>query len=299
MRQRLSRFVTLVCALVLTSQSRAQPSPQIPIVVRGERQGHSRQQAESYVNELGIAAGDQQAARWIDSICPHAIGLDGPTAKVVEEQLRSTIAEIGAPLAKNGCAPNLNVVFTDSPEAIVAYVARRNDSVSRDMSPAVVRNLRSGVAPIRWWYNTELRSRDGSPILSIPFVPGVQVESDSGVASLPSGKSGTLALSSPSNVSSQLIRNIQFATVVIDVNRSAGVRLSSAVDYAALVGLAEVKPGATPPRSVLSLFQPNGENRLTNRDRSFLKGLYSIAMDRRARQQRQALISAVAGGKAK
>ena len=249
---------------------------------------------KSYLKELGIGAGEQQTARWIDPICPHAIGLNRKNAAIVEGQLRQVIGEVGAPLAKRGCAANFNIVFTNSAEAVVSYVTRHDTSVSRELPPSSVRDLTNGVAPIRWWYNTEKRSRDGAPATSLPFMPGVQVESNSGVASLPSGRSGSLSLYSPSIVSSQMVRDIQFVTVVVDVRRADGVPLSSVVDYAALVGLAEVKLSAAPARSVLSLFEQNGEHQLTSRDRAFLTGLYRIAMDRRARQQRQALIGAIA-----
>ena len=269
----------------------AAAQPADSIVVTGDRLGHERQQAEFYVRELGIAAGEQPTARWFDPICPHAIGLSKENAKVVEERARSLIIEVGAPLAKPNCSANFNIVFTDAAEAVVRYVAQHGDTVERELPTVLVRELTSGAAPIRWWYNSEARTRDGAPAMSLPFPPGVNVESDSGVASLPSGRSGSLSLYSPSLVSNQLVRSITFATVVIDVRRSHGVPLSSAIDYAALVGLAEIRLGATPVRSVLSLFQPNGERQLTSRDRAFLTGLYEISMDRRAKQQRQALIS--------
>lgn len=298
MRQRFSRFLLSAAALQFGSQLCAEPRRDDSIVVMGDRPGHEPQQAESYVSELGVAAGEQPTARWIDPVCPHAIGLSKEHATLVERQIRNVIVQVGAPLAKPGCSANLNIVFTDSAEAVVRYVARHDDTVSRELRPASVRELTSGVAPIRWWYNTDIRSRDGVPGMSLPFLPGVQVESDSGVGSLPYGRSGSLSLYSPSLVSNQLVRSIQFATIVVDVRRSRGAMLRSVVDYAALVGLAEVKLGANPERSVLSLFHPNGQRQLTNRDRAFLTGLYSMAMDRRARQQRQALVGALIRDKA-
>lgn len=293
MRQRFRHSVLTVLMSLPSAQVYAAPPTDDSIVVTGDRVGRERQQAESYVREVGIGVGEQPTARWIDPVCPHAIGLSKENAKVVEERIRNIVVEVGAPLAKRGCLANFNVVFTDSAEAVVRLVARRDDTISRELPTAAVQELTGGAAPIRWWFNSEMRTRDGAPAMSLPFLPGVQVQSDSGVASLPSGRSGSLSLYSPSLVSNQLVRSIQLATVVVDVRRSQGVLLSSVVDYAALVGLAEIRLGATPPRSVLSLFQPNGERRLTSRDRAFLTGLYEIAMDRRGRQQRQALVSKI------
>jgi hypothetical protein len=146
---------------------------------------------------------------------------------------------------------------------------------------------------VRWWYNTEIRSRDGSPAADVP-TPGGFLEGPQ-VIPLPTGQSGNLSLYSPSLVSTQAVRAIHSATVVIDVKRAEGVPLKSVIDYATLVGLAEIKLGASPGNSILSLFRSDGHNRLTRRDRAFLTGLYRIAMDRRAEQQRRALVGAIAG----
>ena len=149
---------------------------------------------------------------------------------------------------------------------------------------------------MRWWYNTELRSKDGKPA-SDAAVPWATLNSPS-YSPLPTGSSGSLPQYNSSMVSTQSVRAIHSATVIIDVNRAEGVPLKSVVDYAALVGLSEIALGASPTDSVLSLFQSGGNRELTIRDRGFLKGLYQIAMDRSSDRQRRAIVNAMVAPKA-
>jgi hypothetical protein len=107
-------------------------------------------------------------------------------------------------------------------------------------------------------------------------------------------QTGTITQPGSSIVSTQIKRALTQATILIDVNAAAGKSLRSVVDYASLVGLAEVRLGATAPNSILGLFggEPNiGE--LTVTDYAFLKALYSMSLDRRAEQHRRVLIGQI------
>lgn len=282
-----------VCVVALASailwgapaaSSARSPSSEDTIVVTGEREKAARQKAESYVRELRVATGEQPTARWFDPICPRALGLGKEHAAIVEEQIRQIVRDVGAPLAGRGCDPNFAIAFTDGPERIVKHIAgSRGGLPLRD-----ARELKEGNAPMRWWYNTDLRSTDGMPA-SDASVPWATLDSPS-YSPLPTGSSGSLPQYNSSMVSTQSVRTIYSATVVIDVNRAEGVPLKSVVDYAALVGLSEIALGASPTDSVLSLFQPGGSRALSGRDRAFLRSLYQIAMDRESDRQRRAIV---------
>ena len=243
------------------------------------------------MRELRVATGEQPTARWFDPICPRSIGLGNEHAALVEAQIRQIVRDVGAPLAKPGCDANFAIVFTDGAERVVRRIAG-----SRGGLPiADARELKEGNAPMRWWYNTELRSKDGKPA-SDAGVPWAEVGSPS-YQPLPTGSSGALPQYNSSMVSTQAIRAIHSATVVVDVNRAEGASLKSVVDYAALVGLSEIALGAAPSGSVLSLFQSGGNRELSIRDRAFLKGLYQIAMDRSSDRQRRAIVEKMVSAK--
>lgn len=286
MKQRiqLAPLAAAILAFVPSALSSHVQSSDETIVVTGELEKQARQKAQSYVRELKVASGEQPTARWFDLICPRTIGLSKEHASIVEKQVRQVIREIGAPLAEQGCKANFAIVFTDGPERVVQRIAG-----SRGGLPlADARELREGTAPVRWWYNTELRSKDGMTA-SDASVPWAAVGSPS-YQPLPTGSSGSLPQYNSSIVSTQSVRAIHSATVIIDVNRADGASLKSVVDYAALVGLSEIALGASPQGSILSLFQADGDRELTARDRAFLKGLYQIAMDRSSDRQRRSII---------
>lgn len=283
----LTSLAAAIAAFVPGESHAQSPSPEDTIVVTGELEKQAPQKAHSYIRELGVATGEQQAARWFDPICPRTIGLNKDHAKIVEDRIRRVVQEAGAPLAEAGCSANFLIAFTDGPQRLVQRVAGSRGGLP--LSHA--RELKEGSAPIRWWYNTEFRGKDGKPA-SDAAVPWAEVGAPS-YTPLPSGQSGSLLHYNGSMVSTQAVRAIHFATVVIDVERAEGASLKSVVDYAALVGMAEIGLGAAPSESVLSLFRSGGSRELTVRDRAFLSGLYQIAMDRPATRQRRAIVQAM------
>lgn len=267
------------------------PAADDVIVVTGEVEEQAREKAKSYLSELGVAIGEQSTARWFDPICPRAIGVSKQHAAIVEEQIRQIVREAGAPLAKIGCDANFVIAFTDGPERVVKRIASSRGGLPHGNARA----LKEGSAPIRWWYHTELRSKDGVPASDSPL-PFAQLNSPS-YAPLPSGSSGSLTQYNSSMVSTQSVRAIHAVTVLVDVKRAEGMPLKSVIDYTALVGLAEIMLGASPSDSVLSLFQSGGNRELTFRDRAFLAGLYEIAMDRGSLRQRRAIVQAMVAAK--
>jgi hypothetical protein len=166
------------------------------------------------------------------------------------------------------------IAFTDGPKPVLQHIARKSSALNQ-ASARDVRKLKQGDAPVRWWYITETRSRDGAETDTLDMTFGAPV----------------LRIASPSLISTQAVRAITTATVIVDVGAAEGLPLKSVVDYAALVALAEIKGDASPSGSILSLFDRAGAPReLTRRDSGFLSGLYSIHMDRRADQQRRTLV---------
>lgn len=271
-----------------------QAGPSDPIVVTGKSSAEMRREAKTYVRQLGVANSQVQAARWFTAVCPRVFGLNQDQASRIEARIRTVTKMVGAPLAKAKCEPNLVMVFADDADAMVERLG--NSPPGRLGSPGstAVRKLRTEQAPVRWWYNVSIQSSDATP--GMPDAPrGAKFTTWSGSEGEPPGNldSATLHHYSASLVSTRSQRDIYAATLVVDSKRIGEVSVRSLADYAALVGLAEVNFGASPDDSILSLFEPSGDRLLSNRDTSFLSGLYRIAMDREAHLQRQMLINEI------
>ena len=91
-------------------------------------------------------------------------------------------------------------------------------------------------------------------------------------------------------VGTQMVRALRVATVIIDVDDAEGQSLASVSDFAAMVGLAEVRPTDPPPAgSVLSLFAKDGARELTPLDLRFPTTIYK-PLDRTALAHRGLLV---------
>ena len=132
------------------------------------------------------------------------------------------------------------------------------------------------------------------------FSPALRTEGDGSRDSdfnynavLSGDHTGTSNSRTASLINQSGMRAIRQATVVIDA-RQAGVNaLTSLVDYAAFVGLAEIRPGATTRSSILDLFSSGDFQRLSRNDLALLKGLYALQLTRKAEQHRRVLVAAI------
>lgn len=289
------------CAVALTAQTLpaqtgAPPKPG-DVVVTGERltPEETRRRATAYVRAAGVANGDQSVARWIDPVCPRVLGLDEKLAWYVEARVRAVATAAGAPLAGERCAPNLSISFVADASALVRKIAARQPRRLSEVTPPARDALASGTAPIRWWYSTEVRGKDGDRLTRMEPTSISGPGAGQGQVLPVNPETSFLALYSNSLVSTQVARAIRSATVIVDVGEATGAKLDGVADYAALVALAEIRPsGDARSDSILGLFDaPVAPAGLTEWDSRFLRELYRLRLDRQARLHRGKLVSAL------
>lgn len=271
------------------------PAADDPIIVVGRNEEEQRREIANFVREMGVANGERPAARWVDPICPTVTGLAPEHASIVETRVRTVAREAGAKLAGKRCEPNILIAFSGDGGALARAIKARTPSRVAEVPVTDRISLFEGKAPIRWWYSTEARDRSGvavSPILP-PWTAG---NSAAGGSVLPMNDDSTVSNHYNSSiVSTQMMRALQSATVLVDANLAQGQSLSSVADFAALVALAEIQLDAAPGNSILGLFaDSSAPSRMSARDEAFLKALYRLPLDRRARQQRARLVNDMA-----
>lgn len=281
--------------LLVAAGAQATPAPSdTSITVIGEQPAQLRKEVADYIDAVGVVIRDEPAARWVDSICPHAVGIPDAIAAKVIAQVRATAASVGAPVASAKCKPNLLLAFTEDAPAVVREISRRGPL--GDATHEQREQLEKGSAPIRWWYTTEFRNADGTPMDSAGS-PALHTSSGSVYGAYAdfgfAARKGSTNAYSASLIELPTLRAISHATVVIDVNRSSGKTLSSVVDYATLVALAQVRENAAPQGSVLGLFQSASSPRLGSNDRAMLSALYQLQLTRKADQHRRALAAGI------
>ena len=297
--RRVRHGIILAMGGVAAAAIAAPTDPTAPeeIVVEGQRltPAQARERAVAYVQHTGIIDGKESIARWVDPICPRVMGVSPEVAEKVVASVRSIAAQVGVRTARPGCAPNIAVIFVGDGNAFMRSVSTRDPSQLAKISTQQREFLFTGGAPVRWWYFDQSRGRDGDRMngMDPAFVTG---DGSAGGPTLPSnGESSTSMNYGSSQVSTQMARVLTGATVVIDTVKASGATLDSVAAYAAMVAFAELQPRATPlDGSILGLFgNKDAPRSLSKLDQTFLKELYALPLDRRARQQRGRLVRAL------
>lgn len=274
-------FATAICSSPALATV-TQPKSNDQIVVTGKTEDQFRKEAYDYVRSVGHPSGNVQAARWIESVCPKATGVSADIASLVERRVRDVATRVGVPVAKAKCSPNLAIVFATPADT---------DKILRNYSTLADSRGRSENGPVRWWYNTQIQGQHGHIVR--PQAP----------PSLPTNIPLPMFLPDfgtpyePGRFQASTRRVINKAFVLIDLSQVEGKTLNSLIDYAAFVGLSEIRRDVAPENSILALFSPERQAReLTRNDFSFLKTLYSMPMGRSSQQQRNTFASEMAKG---
>lgn len=289
---RMRTVLTLVClatAMPIAAQQNA-----ADIVVEGERYPpeQAKQISTDILSDFGVAQTNAPAARWTDPICLRVYGLSDRQTAIVEARIREVAVMVRAPLARGKCTPNAVVSFTADGAQATSVIARRDSSRLREVPGALRIRYVADAMPARWWYTTGIGGSDGMAASSAG-PPGVFFDGDSSSsASSLSGEGGTIVTYRSSLVSTQVARSIKNATVIVDAKQTGAASIETLADFAALVLLAEVKPGASSSSiSVLAAFGGNDPPKgLTGWDMAFLKALYRIPLDRSANRHRGQLV---------
>jgi hypothetical protein len=214
---------------------------------------------------------------------------------VAEARIRRIAETAGVPVAPEPCAHNLAISFTEDGAGLARAISARDGRRLSELSPRAREAVLTGTAPIRWMYSTETRAGDGrqAAIAAGGDTHGGLHTGEGAGSGMPGP--GGLMLYDSSIVSTLSQRVIVSAIVIIDQDDVMGRRLDSLADYAALVGLAEIRAvGATPEGSVLGMFTaPGAASNLTAQDAAFLRALYHMPLDRQAIQHRGALVGQI------
>ncbi|MBR2173390.1 hypothetical protein [Sphingopyxis sp.] len=266
-----------------------------PIVVTGTpvTGDEARKRALEFVRRTGVAE-LRPIARWIAPVCPHVIGVDDTVAAIVEKRVGEVAVAAGARVAPSGCDANIAIVFTSNGGALTRAMLRKSPMQLSELSPAARERTAQGDDAIRWWYSTRVQSRDAVSASTAPL-PWAVGHSEGGGPVI-NGAGPTLSHYGSSLISTQAVRALTAATVVIDVEKADGTPLDAVASFAAMVAMAEMDSDPPPPgNSILALFDGEDDRRaLSSEDQTLLRAIYSLPPDREAHQHRRQLVTAIA-----
>ena len=226
---------------------------------------------KAFVGQIAAKPYESSLARWqtVAPICPLVAGLSREDGEYILARLSKIAAAAGAPLAPEHCKPNLYIVVSADPDALLKAWNKRDVWMFGDESdqggPKIRKFLNSN-SPIRVWYNAELYSDEGTPL-------GNTNSCQSALACR------TNLRAFASRIGFSTTRDLTSALIMVDAPRARGVNFGQLASYIAMIALAEIRAGAdlTDAPSILHLFSRSENERppgLSTWDEAFLEALY-------------------------
>jgi hypothetical protein len=230
------------------------------ITVEGTREKEIlRRQMRSYTYAItpphGVPLG-----RWerYTPLCPLVAGVPQHDGEYILKRLSQIATAVGAPLAPEHCKPNLYVVLTSQPDALIKAWSNRDPWMFDDDSHqggTIIHKFLNATTAARAWYNVRYTRFDGLP------------------QATKSGFADSWSL---------IVHDLWSVIVIIDANRTKDVSFGQLAAYIAMIALAQIRLDAKLDNAptILQLFSdpekapPQG---LSVWDQAFLKSLYNTS----------------------
>jgi len=292
MTPHLTSLIALLGALAATSPALAQADPQgadSAIVVTGQVP-LNEEQALDVVRRVAQPV-DGQLARFHDRVCPLVTGFDAPYAAMVAGWIRATAERVGARVDGEGCAANLFVVIVDDGPGFVREMAQRDGGALASLPDSEFEELASAEGAARSWSMTLLTNSMGAVAgRPSPSRGGGAVKTGFAGSSISFGDVGVMRVYESSTINPSVQQTIHSAWVVLETEATLGKSLRQIADYAAMRGLAMVRPGELDGSedTILDLFEPGSRGappELTGFDLAYLSSLYRVPSLRPASSQ--------------
>ena len=203
-----------------------------------------------------------QLTRWIDPVCPEVRNLSPAFATFITARIKAIAASVGAPV-KDGCRPNIEIIFTSQPQKIMNLVAEKDPRLLGYHFVHDTERAAKVTDPVQAWYVTATSN-------------GTETYLDDPYHGTPGGAAG-------SRLSHGLMSVFAHALILANTDILVGRPIGPVADYLAVLALSEAPASddCTQLPSILDLMSPNCDdaNRpesFTVADKAYLEGLYSM-----------------------
>ena len=224
--------------------------------------------------------------RWQGGLCPRTDGLSSRTMNdFVTRRIRELAKEVGAPLADEPCRSNIEVVFSDDPQAVL-------DSVRQTHSTILGYHPASKIThPIQAWYMTgtvDVRGKlevDHDVLGNVEYANGgPQIDSKTGanigfVEAIGIPEASIVGWKGKPEVSSDILA----AFIIADTRATGNHALGPVADYLAMLALShtEAHDQCQIVPTILNLMATNcagavAAEAITASDLGYLRGVYRM-----------------------
>jgi len=167
----------------------------------------------------------EQYPRFRDPVCVKVVGLPAEYAGFVSKRIVEVAGQVHAPVAKaETCAPNVHVVFTTAPQALLSDIAKRKDILlGFYWNPNGLKRLATFKGAVGAWYVTATRDDHGENRLEI-HDPAAWLNPRAGRAG--------------SRLTNGMSAELEHSLIIADAGKVAGEKIDAVADYVAVVALA-------------------------------------------------------------
>jgi hypothetical protein len=246
-------------------------------------------------------------ARWERRICPLVVGQNPHYATFIMQHIKYVALAAGAPVnTETSCTPNIEIVFTTTPQDLLDTVGRdAQHYLGYFSSIAEKKALATVTRPIQAWYATETTDLKGRRHLDTgrSIVGGTTVGNFNALSAdngdIVSSSSGTaLTDMAPfyawtgSRLNDGMNTGFDHVLIVIDSTKLAGQDIVPLADYISMLALSQVdSPDACQELpSIVNRMAPGCRHEtadsLSIYDLTYLQGLYHMTAGRSAVLQR-------------
>lgn len=109
-----------------------------------------------------------QLVRWLDPVCVKVLGLADDQDALIKARIEDVAKAVDLHVGKAGCRANIEIVFTDRPQAMMDHVARKAEILLGYYHRHDGARLKMVTRPIQAWYITGVRMADGHELMADP-----------------------------------------------------------------------------------------------------------------------------------
>jgi hypothetical protein len=276
-----SAFAVLFLLPLALHAQEAPPKPSESVVVMGpppDPKERSKIVWDFVQSRTKLSPRLEQLTRWAMPVCPVVQNLAPEGAAFVVARIKAVAAAVGAPV-RESCRPNVEIVFTDDPQGAMREIAATKPALLGYHYLQQTDKIATVVQPVQAWYVTQTGNENIS-IIDDPY------------HSAPSGTPG-------SRLSRGLSSSFANILILADSRTVNGQPLPPLADYLAMLSLSAVPAGSgcIMAASILDLMVPDcgKPTGLTETDKTYLQGLYSMNLTQIGSLQKSAIAEHMLG----
>jgi hypothetical protein len=284
------------------------PTRVAPLTVEATKPAELKKQTFDFVDLFaGTSVKLDQVARWAQPVCVRVVGLPEAANAEVKARVDEVAAALKVGTQPAGCAPNIQVAFTDQPQRLMDRVADKQELLLGYWHHKDREKLKAVTHPIQAWYVTGTAGSGGNTVITTFMT----IETTGSAAIVLGGQNaggrhphgfqlddeddtgyGPTGCGDNTHFTACLSSEFAHVLVVVDTTKVGGYPPGLIADYVVMVALAQPKSldGCNVLPSVIDLFSQkcpgrSGQDGLTRADVAYLTSLYKMNIEARKRGQ--------------